>query len=750
MDGEAEAEAGLGPYRPSALPTITPAPRHAGHGLLHQAHPRHLSEESVSSVSLESLSSIWSVYSESELSLGSLSNSATDALGSVTNSFPLTPVPTSAFTTLTTIPLTITLASSTILTSTTSIATILPTLSSGVSPSTTSSISPAGPEASQGMANQASSAQGAVCAGHGLDSSAEGVLGTLVITSFVGLLIWLLFAILRPRIPQLYAVREWFLRPDLRPPHLGRGLFAFLHPHVPLVPSLPSDTSTLGESAAGDARLFPSDEELTQRTLWVAFLIALGWTILGLAGALPLYISSTPCLANSTPTLTQGSAYSTLADLSILRLLKMLDNNTISTSSHLPGRSKRAIIDGVDQSSNAEGRLIAIAVLLIVVGILPVMWKLFKEFNKVVAHRWRWLELRCGGVEMGWLSIHKAPGFAGWSEGRVKEFFQKNGLSTGLDRSKTPKGPHRDARNPSGEEREEVDEGGRPEVDVQGVYTVPDVSELSELIAERDQVLNELEAAEAKYIASFRLTRPDHADYVPETEPSVRRRTLSFPRSLGRRSRSRGSGAASPTPTSYLAPKSYYKLKNVDTVTDKEYRDFETMHSAHPPQPDDSGPSTRPQVFPGASGSRFQEMSGDGIRFMAVPPDYPTPSTESGHRGPGPNHVASGMATDEFGRPVRKTPAGSERGTAKSSSGISPQPFPESPAADTTKHAFPPSSMEPAAGDLMSPAVQPASEEESNLPLVYREISQARTKLKVLNAQINDLQQDGFNNIADG
>ncbi|KAG8981245.1 hypothetical protein FRC05_004147 [Tulasnella sp. 425] len=600
------------------------------------------------------------------------------------------------------------------------------------------------------MANQASSAQGAVCAGNGLDSSAEGVLGTLLITSLVGLLIWLIFAVLRPRLPHLYAVREWFPRPDLRPPHLGSGLFAFCHPPVPLVPSLPSDTSNLGQSAAGDARLFPSDEELTQRTLWVAFLIALGWTILGLAGALPLYISSTPCLADSSPTLTQGSAYSTLTDLSLLRLLKLLDNNTISTSRQLPSRSKRAVIDGVDQSSNAQGRLIALTTLLIVVGILPVMWKLFKEFNKVVAHRWRWLELRCGGVEMGWLSIYEAPGFVGWSEGRVKEFFQKNGLSTGLDRAKTPKGPQRDARSPSGE-REEVDEDGRPEVDVQGVYTVPDTSQLSELIAERDRVLNELEEAEAKYIASFRLTQPDHADFEPEAERSRRRSTISFTRSTGhRRSRSRGSGAASPTPTSYLAPKSYYKLKNVDTVTDRGHRDYGPLADQRP-RPQDVGPSPLQSMpFPGVSGSRFQEMHNDGIRFVAVPPEYPMPSEESGPRTPGPNHVPQELATDEFGRPIRRTPGTSVRSQALPSSGISPEPSPDTPAADTNKHPFPPPAAATVEGDMMNPAVQPASEEEENLPLVYREIRQARTKLKVLNAQINDLQQDGFNHIADG
>lgn len=237
---------------------------------------------------------------------------------------------------------------------------------------------------------------------------------------------------------------------------------------------MPSDVSEYGNNPAGDAKLFPSDEELSQRTLWVAFLIALGWTVLGLLVGLPIYLASTPCLADSSGSLMQGSGYSTLTDLSLLRVLRMLDNGSISTSSGTNNSmKKRAVIDGQDLSGKAKTRLIILTVLVILLGVFPVMWKLFKEFRKVAAYRRRWLNLRCGGQEMGWLSIDRTPGFVGWGEGRFKEFLAKSGLSTKFDRAKTPKGPQREASNPMGARTGDSDETMLNEVDVQGVYTVP-------------------------------------------------------------------------------------------------------------------------------------------------------------------------------------------------------------------------------------------------------------------------------------
>ncbi|EEB95408.1 hypothetical protein MPER_05627, partial [Moniliophthora perniciosa FA553] len=96
---------------------------------------------------------------------------------------------------------------------------------------------------------------------------------------------------------------------------------------APLVPSLPDDddATKYGRSAHDDAKNFPSDEQLSQRILWIAFLIVLGWTILGLAGALPLYLINTPCLAKQPTTSEFGGSYSVLQDLSLMRLLELLD-----------------------------------------------------------------------------------------------------------------------------------------------------------------------------------------------------------------------------------------------------------------------------------------------------------------------------------------------------------------------------------------------------------------------------------------
>ena len=56
-----------------------------------------------------------------------------------------------------------------------------------------------------------------------------------------------------------------------------------------MVPSISNTPSDPNDPASEDARKFPSDEELSQRTLWLCFVMVLGWSILGLVGALPLY-----------------------------------------------------------------------------------------------------------------------------------------------------------------------------------------------------------------------------------------------------------------------------------------------------------------------------------------------------------------------------------------------------------------------------------------------------------------------------
>jgi hypothetical protein len=72
-----------------------------------------------------------------------------------------------------------------------------------------------------------------LCPGDGLDSAAAGIISALLIPSAIGLILWasryqikcfcyprliifnqLIFAILRPRFRQIYALREWFVHQE--------------------------------------------------------------------------------------------------------------------------------------------------------------------------------------------------------------------------------------------------------------------------------------------------------------------------------------------------------------------------------------------------------------------------------------------------------------------------------------------------------------------------------------------------------
>lgn len=217
---------------------------------------------------------------------------------------------------------------------------------------------------------------------------------------------------------------------SIRPKPLGHGLFAFLFPHVPLIPSMPSDVSDAGKSPSVDAELFPSDEQLAQRSLWIIFLIVFGWSILGIAGALPLYLVSTPCLADQTPISVYGGSFSALQDLSLFRLLRTFDASKISSNS-LVVIQKRATND----PQNLRARIIILTVFAIVLVLFPSLRKVLKEFSRHVRYRNRWIETKCQGMEMAWLSANKAPGFVGWGEMRLKDFILKSGLSSSLDKN---------------------------------------------------------------------------------------------------------------------------------------------------------------------------------------------------------------------------------------------------------------------------------------------------------------------------
>jgi hypothetical protein len=215
--------------------------------------------------------------------------------------------------------------------------------------------------------------------------------------------------------------------PSLRPRPLSSSLLAFLNPKIPLYPSLPADFSETRRSDAEDARLFPSDEQLSQRFLWLTFIIASGWSIIGFCGALPLYLVNIPCsLANSTGFYVGATPF--LLELSVLRLLRVFDTGLVSAknlATHIQGTA--------GDPWHARIRVIVITVLALAGGLFPAVYLVLREFNQLVEYRRRWIEVKCHGNELGWLTASRTPGFVGWGEKQMKKFIISLGLTSSLD-----------------------------------------------------------------------------------------------------------------------------------------------------------------------------------------------------------------------------------------------------------------------------------------------------------------------------
>lgn len=485
---------------------------------------------------------------------------------------------------------------------------------------TTSSSNPSSPTFVNGRFSLAGNT---VCLGHGLDASVDGLLATITVSGLIGLLLWLLFALIRPRLRQIYGLREWFVQERLRPQPLRPSFWAFLNPPVPMVPSISGIPSDPSDPGAADARKFPSDEELSQRTLWCCFVMVLGWTILGLAGALPLYIISMPCIADTAPTPRYLGGYSTLLDLSLMRVLQLFDNREVSTPRNA---TVLEVINGQDLKWRARVRVIILTGLLIVIGLIPALVKILREYGKLLAFRRKWTDVHLQGKEMGWISAREAPGFVGWGEKRLKDYILRTGLSSSLDFSAEPASSGTGRRGRSGRPWHTTpymysEEDVGLEVDVLSLFTIVDTQRLALLIEERDIILEQLEIAETKYISSFRVTTPDPSLVDLNAAPAgdtdgigyiSRPRVLSGSaarRQAGRRrrrSRNPADGSSSLAPTSYVAPSSYYKL-GIRGINGGRFAD------------DDSRTSFTDSVNQRIAGTRFQEGSRLSMAFNRLP-----------------------------------------------------------------------------------------------------------------------------------
>ncbi|EED80495.1 predicted protein, partial [Postia placenta Mad-698-R] len=640
------------------------------------------------------------------------------------------------------------------------------------------------------------------CIGHGLDVPALGVLSTIVVPTAVGLCIWLLFAILRPRYRQVYALREWFVPQGLRPSPLGRSLWAFLTPHVPLIPQLLGEQSRAGKSVARDTEVYPSDEELTLRTLWTTILVVSGWTFLGLAGLLPLYMVAIPCLASSTLPFAFSGQYSTLQDLSILRILSLLPQDDASASS---GPSNA----GLQSAPYIRIRLIILTIFAIVLALVPALWLIMREFNKMVAYRECWVNDRCQNIEMGWLSARQAPGIVGWGEKRLKDFIVKTGLSSSLDATGSNDGQsrRRRRRTPDWSDAEK----GRFEVDIQNLFSIGDTTDLALLIDERDEILENLEIAETKYIQSFRLSTPEPsiADFQPplatisEEPGSPVKPAISRPRPLAsashqrrrRRGRNPAFGSSSLPPTSYVMPSQYYKLRGVQGISGGQFADVDkdVIPAAQSPSLAESinqrvvgsrfqeVNSSSPTINQGALGSQVTMNKSGRLEAVRTPDSV---SQDNMIWGSHPHASWDTAGFDDTSPYNNYIPHGSQDPILAGSDEDWHDVLQEDPEAfenaeeypeDTRRRPRPPrkqgvhvpresfplrARVGPSAEELVplhlrlqprQPFVRPLSGlNHDQLGAIYADISLWRSKLKIINAEIAEVQSECYKDIADG
>ncbi|KAG6846106.1 hypothetical protein H0H87_006470 [Tephrocybe sp. NHM501043] len=682
-------------------------------------------------------------------------------------------------------------------------------LSTGSQILSSSTLSASAIFSSQTSTSQPATNNQVVCIGNGLDSSSVGILSALIIPSAVGLVIWLLFAIVRPRFRQIYGLREWFVQPVLRPKPLGSGFFAFLFPPVPLVPSLSSDVSKSGHSSAENADLFPSDEQLTQRALWISFLIVLGWSVVGLVGALPLYLVSTPCLADNSVATVFGGAYSTLQDLSLMRLLRLFDAGDLSTSNLIKLHARAS-----DDPQNARIRVIILTALTLVLGLLPALWRIIREFNKLVAFRKEFSEVRCEGKELGWLSAKDAPGFVGWGEKRLKDFILKAGLSYSMEprngrsdgRVRTENGERRNHRTEEMQPLTKTEEAN-VDVDVQSLFSIGDTHSLALLIDERDEILENLEIAETRYIGSFRVTTPDPsiADFHPAPPPmDTERPYISRPLPLGqngtrraqrgRRRRANPAFAASSlAPTSFVAPSMYYKLRSPRGVSGGRFADSGI----------DQQPSLAESINSRVVGSRFLEINRNSAIYGRLPIGSHVIVEKTGQIGPassvaideeyrlsipdprrfGPNYALDesiieevdelGVRTQHFddhgdyvvdnewvdlGDYALQRTESEPNGPVPGPSTFRRRPKKEETVSSVRRETFP---LRQDSTPVIQPPhlrLQPSQPfvrpheglNFDDLGHVYADITQWRSRLKAINAEIADAQSESYSDIADG
>lgn len=290
-----------------------------------------------------------------------------------------------------------------------------------------------------------------------------------------------------------------------------------------------------------------------------------------------------------------------------------------------------------------------------------------------------------------------------------------------------------------------------------------------------------MEIAETQYIRSFRLTTPDPsiADWEPPAVADTSRPYISRPKALDRSQRRKRAlnpapAASSLAPTSFVAPSQYYTLRGVRGVTGGRFTDsihndgtsftdsinarlgnsrYDTRGSGHVPLGSQIGVDEFGQPIHADTDSiSFPDPRRYGPN--QVPRDSAATSeqhlTALEEEGEGwvdlEGETSPNMASDYNGRP----PVARGQHSKETTSSTKRETFPFRYRSRTTPEIeeVPPPHLrlQPS-----QPFVRPLDGIDfDHLGGVYGDITQWRTRLKAINAEISDAQANAYTDIADG
>lgn len=327
-----------------------------------------------------------------------------------------------------------------------------------------------------------------------------------------------------------------------------------------------------------------------------------------------------------------------------------------------------------------------------------------------------------------------------------------------------------------------------------------DTQNLAILIDERDEILENLEIAEAKYISCFRVTTPDPSilDFVPPVPLDPSRPYISRPlplvpqahrRSRRKRAINRAYASSSFGHASFVAPSSYYKLRGLQGVNGGRFTDSGV----------EQYPSLTESINSRVIGSRFLEVNRNSQAFGRLPlGSHVGVERDTGELGPvsetgswlppipdpryhGPNYLYEEERVDEHGvrydTPldgvdgvstvpeeeewvdlIKETPDNDWRSDYN---GTPPRRKKRESVPSTRRETFPLRDKEDDEPDFVPPPhlrLQPSQPfvrpleglNFDDLGEVYNDITQWRSRLKMINAEIAEVQRESYNDIASG